>query len=89
MSPHETNALTVAGESESKAAERCERLKAGVESELGRLHKTNALLICTQYTANYGDVKVDISDAIAAIIERVERHIKTLDRLCTEASRHA
>lgn len=63
-----------------------ERLKAGVEAELGRLHKTNALLICAQYTANYGDAEVDISDAIAAIIERVESHIETLDGLCLEVA---
>ncbi|MBM0105202.1 hypothetical protein JM946_10590 [Steroidobacter sp. S1-65] len=54
---------------QSAAAERCKQIKAGIDAELGQLHKTNALLICAQYTANYaGDVEIDISDALAAII---------------------
>jgi len=69
-----------------EACARLEVLKDAVEEELGRLHKTNALLICAQYTANYDDTEVDISDAIAAIIERVERHIETLDGLCLKAA---
>jgi hypothetical protein len=63
--------------------ERCERITAGISAELGRLHKTNALLIATQFAANH-ECEFDVSDAIAAINERVEQHIETLDRLCLE-----
>jgi hypothetical protein len=62
-----------------------ERLKSSVEDELGRLHKTCALLIATQFAASH-ECEFDASDALAAIIERVERHIETLDELCLEAS---
>jgi hypothetical protein len=68
-----------------KATERCEQIKAGVSEELGRLHKTNALLIATQFAANH-ECEFDASDAMAAIIERVDQHIETLDRLCLEVS---
>ena len=61
------------------------RLKAGVEAEIGQLHKTCALLIATQFAANH-ECEFDASDAVAAIIVRVEQTITTLDRLCLEAS---
>ena len=61
-----------------------ERFKAGVDNEIGALHKTNALLIATQFAANH-ECEFDASDAMAAIIERVEKHIATLDELSTEA----
>lgn len=64
---------------------RCEPIKDGIDTELGRLHKTNALLIATQFAVNH-ECEFDASDAIAAIIERVDQHIETLDRLCLEAS---
>lgn len=63
--------------------ERCEHIKDGIETELGRIHKTNALLIATQFAANH-ECEFDVSDAVAAIIERVEQHIERLDRLCLE-----
>jgi len=65
--------------------ERCEQIKDGIETELGRMHKTNALLIATQFAANH-ECEFDASDAVAAIIVRVEQTIETLDRLCLEAS---
>jgi hypothetical protein len=64
---------------------RLEMLKDGVSVEIGQLHKTNALLIATQFAANH-DCEFDASDAVAAIIVRVEQSITTLDRLCLEAS---
>jgi hypothetical protein len=65
--------------------ERLEMLKQAVSVEIGQIHKTNALLIATQFAANHG-CKFDASDAVAAIIVRVEQTITTLDRLCLEAS---
>jgi hypothetical protein len=67
------------------ARERLETLKDAVSNEIGQLHKTNALLIATQFAANHG-CEFDASDAVAAIIVRVEQTITTLDRLCLEAS---
>lgn len=69
-----------------EATERCVQIKAGVEEELGRLHKTNALLIATQFAANH-ECEFDASDAMAAIIERVDQHIETFDKLCLEVAR--
>lgn len=68
-----------------KASKSGEQLKVGIEAELGRLHKTNALLIAAQFAANH-EAEFDVSDAIAAIIERVDQHIEALDELCLEAS---
>ena len=45
----------------------------------------NALQIATQFAANH-ECEFDASDAVAAIIVRVEQTIQTLDRLCLEAS---
>jgi hypothetical protein len=70
---------------QGKASERCDQIKTGIAAELGRLHKTNALLIATQFAANH-DCEFDASEAMAAIIERVDQHIQTLDALCLEAS---
>lgn len=61
------------------------QIKTGIETELGRLHKTNALLIAAQFAANH-EAEFDVSDAIAAIIERFEQHIATLDLLTLEES---
>lgn len=66
--------------------ERLEMLKRGVEDELGQLHRTNALLIAAQFAANH-ECEFDASDALAAIIARVDRHIETLDSLCLQAAR--
>ena len=68
-----------------KARERLEMLKDAVSAEIGQLHKTNALLIATQFAANH-ECEFDASDAVAAIIVRVEQTIETLDRLCLEAA---
>lgn len=62
-----------------------DRLKAGVAMEIGQLHKTCALLIATQFAANH-ECQFDTSDALAAIIVRVEGHIETLDSLCLDAA---
>ena len=70
---------------QSEAAERLGRINAGIKAELSQLHKTNALLIATQFAANH-ECEFDASDAVAAIIVRVEQTITTLDRLCLEAS---
>lgn len=68
-----------------KARERLEMLKDAVSVEIGQLHKTNALLIATQFAANH-ECEFAASDAVAAIIVRVEQTITTLDRLCLEAA---
>lgn len=70
---------------QSNASAHGEQIKAGVEAELGRLHKTHALLIATQFAANHG-CKFDASDALAVIIQRVEQHIESLDGLCFDAA---
>ena len=67
------------------ARERLEMLKHAVSVEIGQLHKTNALLIATQFAANH-ECEFDASDAVAAIIVRVELTIERLDRLCLEAA---
>lgn len=67
--------------SESKPSKLGEKIKTGLDEELGRLHKTNAVLIATQFAANH-ECEFDVSDAIAVIIERVDQHIEALDRLC-------
>ena len=67
------------------ARERLETLKNAVSNEIGQLHKTNALLIATQFAANH-ECEFDASDAVAAIIVRVEQTITALDRLCLEAA---
>lgn len=67
------------------ARRRLEQLKDAVSNEIGQLHKTNALLIATRFAANH-ECDFDASDAVAAIIVRVEQTITTLDRLCLEAS---
>ena len=43
---------------------------------MGRQHKTNALLIATQFSANH-ECRFD---AMAAIIERIEQHIRDTAR---------
>lgn len=63
---------------QSKAAERCEKIKSCVEDEIGRLHKTHALLIAVQFAANH-DCELDVSDALAVIRDRVEESIERLD----------
>jgi len=68
-----------------KARERLKTLKDAVSVEIGQLHKTNALLIATQFAANH-ECEFDASDAVAAIIVRVDQTIETLDRLCLEAA---
>ena len=68
-----------------KARERLKTLKDAVSVEIGHLHKTNALLIATQFAANH-ECEFDASDAVAAIILRVEQTITALDRLCLEAA---
>lgn len=55
------------------------RLKEAVDAEIGRLHKTHALLIATQFAANH-DCEFDVSDALAVIRDRVEESIGRLDR---------
>ena len=70
---------------ESSEAECCDQIRAGIDAELGRLHKTHALLIATQFAANH-EAEFDVSDAIAAIIERVEQTIAALDLLELEAA---
>ena len=51
------------------ARERLETLKDAVSNEIDQLHKTNALLIATQFAANH-ECEFDASDAVAAIIVR-------------------
>jgi hypothetical protein len=62
-----------------------ESLDAMVLLAVRGFDKTNALLIATQFAANH-ECEFDASDAVAAIIVRVEQTITTLDRLCLEAS---
>lgn len=63
----------------SKASAHDEQIKAGIEAELGRRHNTYALLIATQCAANH-DCEFDASDTMAAMIERVEQHIRVPGR---------
>lgn len=70
---------------DDRARGRLKTLTDAVCDEIGQLHKTNALLIATQFAANH-ECEFDTSDAVAAIIVRVEQTIETLDRLCLEAS---
>lgn len=70
---------------QSETSQLCEQIKAGIEAELRQLHKTNALLIATQFAANH-DAEFDVSDAISVIIERFEQHIATLNLLALEAA---
>ena len=49
---------------QDKARERLEMLKDAVSVEIGQLHKTNALLIATQFAANH-ECEFDASDAVA------------------------
>lgn len=50
-----------------------------------RSDQSRALLIATQFAANH-EAEFDVSDALSAIIERVEQHIATLDLLALEAA---
>lgn len=85
MSAHKAKAETRPKRTEqSEASHRCEQIKVGLGAELGQLHKTNALLIATQFAANH-EAEFDVSDAIAVIIERIEQTIATLDLLALEA----
>ena len=63
----------------AKHNEAQERLKTGVDEEIGQLHKTHALLIATQFAANH-DCEFDVSDALAVIRDRVEESINRLDQ---------
>lgn len=54
-------------------------LKAAVNAEIGRLHKTHALLIAVQFAANH-ECEFDVSDAVAAIIVMVEQSLTGLDQ---------
>jgi hypothetical protein len=58
--------------------ETCKGLKATVSIEIGQLHKTLALLIAVQFASNH-EAEFDVSDAIAAIIVRVEQTLTALD----------
>lgn len=73
------------GTEDDGARKRLETLMDAVSDEISQLHKTNALLIATQFAANH-ECEFDASDAVAAIIVRVEQTIETLDRFCLEAS---
>lgn len=74
--------VTAQGGRRPKAARK--RLKAPISAEIGRLHKTHAVLIAIQFAANH-EAEFDVSDAIAVIIERIEQTIATLDLLALEA----
>jgi hypothetical protein len=52
--------------------------------EIGQLHKTNALLIATQFAADH-ECEFDASDAVAAVV-RAQQTITTLDRVCLKAA---
>jgi hypothetical protein len=71
------------GAEDDGARKRLETLMDAVSDEIDQLHKTNALLIATQFATNH-ECEFDASDA--AIIVRVEQTIETLDRFCLEAS---
>lgn len=70
---------------QNDASERCKQLKAGIDAELGQLHETNAALIAAQFAIDHED-EFDMSDALAVIIDRVEKAIARLDRLALEAA---
>lgn len=56
-----------------------EELKTAVWAEIGRLHKTHALMIAVQFAANH-ECEFDVSDALAAVCDRVEQSIVRLDK---------
>jgi hypothetical protein len=63
-----------------KPSKLSENVRASIEAELHRMKKTNALLTATQFAAGQA-AEFDVSDAVAAIVERVDQHIEALDRL--------
>lgn len=56
------------------------RLRATVGAEIGRLHKTHALLIAIQFAANH-EAEFDVSDALAVVVALVGESLAGLDRL--------
>lgn len=73
----EAQASALSPRASAKAAHK--RLTKAVDAEIGRLHKTHALLIATQFAANH-DCEFDVSDALAVIRDRVEESIGRLDQ---------
>ena len=73
------------GTDDNGARERLKTLTNAASDEIEQLHKTNALLTATLFAANH-ECEFDASDAVAAIIVRVEQTITTLHRLCLDAS---
>lgn len=62
-----------------RALRSCNGLKATVATETRQLHKTLALLVAVQFASSH-DAEFDVSDAIAAIIVRVEDTLAALDK---------
>lgn len=63
-----------------EASKLIEKVRASIDAELGRLYKTHALLTA-RHVAAVHEAEFVVSDAIAALVERVDQHIEALDRL--------
>lgn len=59
------------------------RLKATISAEIGRLHKTHAVLIAIQFAANH-EAEFDVSDALAVVVALIGDSLAGLD--CLEAA---
>ena len=68
-----------AGARQSELQVCLKQLKAAINAEIGQLHKTQALLIAVQFAANH-DAVFDVSDALAAIVVRIEHSLTALDQ---------
>lgn len=55
------------------------QLKAAISVEIGRLHKTHALLTAVQFAANH-EAEFDVSDALAVVVALIAESIARLDR---------
>lgn len=53
-----------------------------IAEEIRRLQKLSALLACLQHAVNYdvsGDLQIDVSDALAAVVLLIDREVESLD----------
>jgi len=61
---------SVSARRSKEPATHADKLGTAGDAEIGRLHKTHALLIAVQFAANH-DCEFDVSDALAVIGKRI------------------
>lgn len=80
-----TGKLKVQPECADEQCRRLRQLRDSVSGEIAGMHKTKALLIAVQFAAEH-DSEFVVSDALAAILSRMDVHMANLDQRVTQAA---